>query len=81
MSDTILTITDTPSIHTLTVEMPGGPATTFSVEVAKEEISILKVGMDTTDVMSNLVYDPNGKKRDVFDIANLTGVVDCGEFT
>ena len=31
--------------------------------------------------MSTLTYDPTGVRADAFDLSNLSGNLDCGEFT
>ena len=33
-----------------------------------------------TGDMQTLVYDPAGRETNVFDIANMSGVIDCGTF-
>lgn len=81
MGDSILIISDTPISHTLTIDNPDTTSNSMSIDTTKEVISILKVGIQPEDVMLNLIYDPRGVQKDVFNIDNLTGVVDCGEFT
>jgi len=71
MADTILIVSETPSVNTLIIERPGPENITLSIEVVKESVSILTVGINASDVMLKSIYDPRNKNSDAFDLSNM----------
>lgn len=65
---------------TAAVPDPASIANSYMMAVQEGQWVVIPPPSGTGD-MQSLIYDPQGRATNVFDIGNLTGVIDGGVFT